>query len=251
MSLSARMLIASLAFNMMADKIDTGYQRGNPRFNQLPRNTTQHLYPIGFPDNPPNGRISGIHSRYSHAGPPKSNISYGHCILMNRFLRSVKVTLKKPDWDDMEFIEWLWSDPETMDPVGGPILLNEKEAKAWFERMIDPGSNADSYFLILNEAVSPIGEISFHRLDSSKMIADFNIKIAASYRRMGYAQEAMVLFLDYFFNEFGGLVLVDKVARNNLSGQQALLNFGFRQELSTTEYLQFKMTREVFKRLYS
>jgi len=32
------------------------------------------------------------------------------------------------------------------------------------------------------------------------MTADFNLKIAHKERRKGYAKEAMLLFLDYFFN---------------------------------------------------
>ncbi len=165
-------------------------------------------------------------------------------------MKSGRIKLKKPEWTDIKFIQWLWSDPETMKPVGGPIILDDKKAKIWFERMIEPGNQTDSYRLILNQDRISIGEISFHRLVRESMTADFNIKIANKYRNKGYSKEAMVLFLDYFFNEVGGLVLKDEVALDNELGQQALLSFGFKHDPAVKEVFMLKITREHFNSLY-
>ncbi len=161
-----------------------------------------------------------------------------------------RIKLKRPEWNDIKFIQWLWSDPETMKPVGGPIILDDQKAKTWFERMIEPGSPTDSYRLILNQDLIFVGEISFHRLVPETMTADFNIKIANKYRSKGYSKEAMVLFLDYFFNEIGGLVLKDEVALENTLGQQALLSFGFKHDPTAKEVFMLKITREQFNNLY-
>ncbi len=161
------------------------------------------------------------------------------------------IQLRKPQWKDMQFIRWLWSDPETMEPVGGPIQLSEEEARRWFEEKIDPGSQRDCYQLILDQENHPVGEISYHHLDPESMTASFNVKIAHAERGKGYAREAMQLFLDEFFNQFGGRALVDDVALDNIAGQQALLQFGFEHDSSVGGVFRLRMTRERFHSLHA
>lgn len=149
----------------------------------------------------------------------------------------------------MEFVRWLWSDPETMQPVGGPIHLTVEAARDWFARMVGPGRPTDFYCLIFNEESAPIGEISFHRLDRESMTADFNVKIASARRGKGYAREAMSVFLDYFFNRFGGRVMLDDVALDNQAGQKALLRLGFEHDPSVQDVFRLRLTREQFNAL--
>ena len=47
---------------------------------------------------------------------------------------AIEITLKTPTLEDMKFIQWLWSDPETMEPVGGPIILDDQEAGMGWKR---------------------------------------------------------------------------------------------------------------------
>jgi RimJ/RimL family protein N-acetyltransferase len=161
-----------------------------------------------------------------------------------------RVQLRKPHWKDTQFIRWLWSDPGTMQPVGGSIQLTEEEARRWFEERIDPGSQRDSYRLILDQENRPVGEISYHHLDPETMTASFNVKIAHAERGRGYAREAMQLFLDEFFNQVGGRTLIDDVALDNVAGQQALLQFGFEHDSSVGGVFRLRLTREQFNRLY-
>jgi RimJ/RimL family protein N-acetyltransferase len=150
----------------------------------------------------------------------------------------------------MQFIRWLWSDPETMEPVGGPIHLTDDEARRWFAYMIDPGSATNSYHLILDGENRPVGEVSFHRLDVDSMTAELNIKVAAPEREKGYARDALLLLLDYFFNRFGGRVLTDDVASGNLAGQQALLRLGFEHDPGSQDCFRLRMTREQYNNVY-
>lgn len=150
----------------------------------------------------------------------------------------------------MQFIRWLWSDPETMQPVGGPIHLTEDQARRWFAKMVDPGSPTECYRLICNAEQRPVGEISFHRLDTASMAAKFNIKIASTERGKGYARAAMRVFLDYFFNQSGGRILIDDVALGNYAGQQALLRFGFEHDPVAEEVFRLRMTREQYNHRY-
>ena len=159
------------------------------------------------------------------------------------------VTLKKPTLDDLDFIQWLWGDAQTMEPVGGIISLSDDQARKWFSKMVSPGSVSDSYRIILNQERTPIGEVSFHRLDFDSMTADFNIKIAYKYRGQGFALQAMDLFLDYFFNQCGGQIMQDQVAKNNLVGKTVLLKFGFVEIPTDEDYFLLVLCKERFNEL--
>lgn len=161
-----------------------------------------------------------------------------------------QIELRVPAWSDMPFIRWLWSDLETMKPVGGPIHLTDEQARLWFARMIEPGRPTDCYRLIFNEKNEPVGEISFHRLDPARMTAELNVKIASTMRGKGYARKAMLLFLDFFFNRFGGQVLTDDIAPDNHRGQQVLLQFGFEHDPGIDYVFRVTMTRGRYHRLY-
>lgn len=95
-----------------------------------------------------------------------------------------------------------------------------------------------------------VGEISFHRLDLDSMTAGLNIKVASTERGKGYAKEAMLLFLDDFFNHMGGRVMTDDVALDNDGAQQALLRFGFEHDQGVKDVFRLRMTRERFNNLY-
>lgn len=82
------------------------------------------------------------------------------------------------------------------------------------------------------------------------MTANFNLKIASSERGKGYAYVAMPLFLDDFFDQRGGQMLVDDVALENHRGQQVLLKFGFTHDASRSNVFRLTLTREQFNHLY-
>jgi len=165
-------------------------------------------------------------------------------------MKAVRVQLRPPEWSDMDFIRLLWGDVETMAAVGGPIHLTNDKAERWFRRMIDPGSSDNCYRLILNDDGQPVGEVSFHRLNAESMTGEFNIKVLSTQRGRGYAQEAISQFLDYFFNDLDGCVMVDRVATANRLGQRALLRFGFEHDPSVKDVFMLRMTRERFNELY-
>ena len=150
----------------------------------------------------------------------------------------------------MQYIRRLWSDPESMEPVGGPVILSDDQAQRWYEFMIDPGRPTDCYRLILNEAEILIGEVSFHQLDPATMTAMFNLKIAHSERGKGYGWEAMLLFLDHFFNELDGKVMLDDIAWNNQRGQDVLHRFGFLYDPSVENVYRVRITKDQFNNLY-
>lgn len=160
------------------------------------------------------------------------------------------IELSTPSWDDMEYIRWLWGDEETMEPVGGPIQLTDDQALDWFQRIVDPGSPAALYRLIFNEDQQPVGEVSFHQFDPKTGTAMFNLKISSPERGKGYARAAMCIFLNSYFNEHGGHIMLDDVALDNLRGQEVLLQFGFVHDPSKEDVFRVFITEDRFNQLY-
>lgn len=170
---------------------------------------------------------------------------------MNQNSQSHDVELRVPMTGDLPFIQWLWSDPETMKAVGGPFYMSDDQAQRWFAAMIDPGQPTECYRLLFNNENEPVGEISFHRLDPTTMTAELNIKIASAHRGKGYAKKALLQFLDYFFNQRGGRVMLDDVALDNREGQTLLLRFGFEHDPRTAAVFRLFMTRERYLELHT
>ncbi|MBI5308444.1 MAG: hypothetical protein HZB37_08985 [Planctomycetes bacterium] len=73
---------------------------------------------------------------------------------MEQNMQGDDIELRLPVPDDLQFIRWLWSDPESMKPVGGPINLTDSQAQEWYVKMIKPGRPTDCYRLIFNEKTS-------------------------------------------------------------------------------------------------
>lgn len=165
-------------------------------------------------------------------------------------LKTAGLTLRPPLPEEVDYIKNLWTDPQSMAEVGGPIHLTEEQTHKWYARMVSPGSETDRYFLIFNQNDQPVGEISFHRYDPSTGTAEFNIKIEHCHRGQGYAKQAVPLILRYFFFDFGGKLMCDPVALDNRPGQKALVKLGFKKDASRRDVCLLKMTKEDFLEIY-
>jgi len=160
------------------------------------------------------------------------------------------VYLRPPKFNELEFVQRLWADPETMKPVGGPVEFSFERQKEWFKRMVKPGTPENFYCLIFHSDDTPVGEISFHRWNSEEKSADLNLKIHAAYRGQRYAEEALGIFLNLFFNVFGSRIMNDNVALDNFAGQQLLLSFGFQQNPEATDVCRMHMTKERYREIH-
>jgi pyruvate,water dikinase len=161
-------------------------------------------------------------------------------------LKGKRVVLRPPSLEDLPYIRSLWADPETMKDVGGVVPRTEEQMEAWFRRMVDPGSDTDSYFLIVPKNSAPVGEASFHRYDPRTRKAELNVKVQAGHRGQGYGPEAVRLLLGHFFGEFGGEVMLDPVAAGNTGGQRMLERLGFRRTGTAAGAVVLLMDKESF-----
>lgn len=161
------------------------------------------------------------------------------------------VRLRPPRPDEMAYVRRLWTDPETMAPVGGVWPMTDEEAGRWYARMVDPGRPTDFFCLIFDAASGePVGEVSCHQFDWETRIAMFNVKVAAAWRGRGYGRAALRVFLDWFFNPLGARAMVDDIALDNAAGQRALLDFGFEHDPLVAGNFRVRLTRERFNLLY-
>lgn len=109
------------------------------------------------------------------------------------------------------------------------------------------GDGCNVYCLVYNENQRPVGEISFHCYDENEKSASFNIKIQARYRGKGYAKATMDLMLDYYFNEFGGEVMIDEVI--NERGIRVLMSYGFEKVDKTEVGILLRLTKDKFNQI--
>ena len=110
-----------------------------------------------------------------------------------------------------------------------------------------PGDGCNVYCLVYNENQRPVGEISFHCYDENEKSALFNIKIQARYRGRGYAKATMDLMLDYYFNEFGGELMIDEVI--NERGIRVLMSYGFEKVDKTEVGILLRLTKDKFNQI--
>jgi RimJ/RimL family protein N-acetyltransferase len=161
-------------------------------------------------------------------------------------LKANSVYLRKPHKGELQFIRKLWTDPDTMAPVGGTVEFSDEKMARWFTRMVDPGNPADCYCLIFNKEDEPVGEVSFHRWNPESKTAGLNIKVLACQRGKGYGKDALGIFLAYFFGPLGGLTLTDDVGLHNLIGQRLLSHFGFQSDSGRKDVCMMCLTKEMF-----
>ncbi|MCI1589395.1 GNAT family N-acetyltransferase [Heyndrickxia oleronia] len=171
---------------------------------------------------------------------------------MNQFaLEGKNVSLRKPSFEDLEYVTWLWADEETMKTIGGPVQFTDEEKRRWYEVVVNPSNGKHFYCLIFNKANKPVGEISFHDFDKIAKTATLNIKIAFGERRKGYASEAAKLMLDYYFNVWNGEIMRYSTNKDNIEGHDALLRFGFGKVYETDKEFLVAFMKDTFNLKYN
>jgi len=88
-----------------------------------------------------------------------------------------KTYIRPPKYEEIEYINKLWSDLDTTGEIGGPYYLSEEKALSWFQKMVEPTDGKNFYCLIFNKSNELVGEVSFHRYDDQTKTAELNIKI--------------------------------------------------------------------------
>lgn len=138
-----------------------------------------------------------------------------------------KVYIKQPEYNELEFVKELWSHKQTMKDIGGVFYFTEEKWDMFYKKMVNPTDGKNFYCLVYDNNDDPVGEVSFHGYDSATKIARFNVKIHYDYRNNGYGEEAVRLLLEYYFTEFGGDMLMDKIS--TIEGERVAQKLGFEE----------------------
>jgi len=186
------------------------------------------------------GEISAEKGGDASAGSAVLPLPVGHS------LAGSVVCLRVPTLDDLGFIRRMWSDRETMDPVGGAVTLSPEDGTRWYARWIEPGSPDRAYWLVTSGGRA-VGEISFRGFDTTERRAMLNVKVAAWERGQGYARPAVEAVLRFFFEDLAGVQMEDDVALNNPAGQSFILSMGFTRDLTAKHVCRLFLTRELWK----
>jgi len=154
------------------------------------------------------------------------------------------IYIKQPDYKDLDFVKKLWADEETMRDIGGVFNIPESKWDMFYKKMVHPTDGKNFYCLVYTIRDKAVGEVSFHGYDLVTKIARFNIKIHHRYRNKGYGEEALRLLFEYYFLEFGGQMMMDKIPTQ--AGVKVANKLGFREVGKYKDGIQMKISKEEF-----
>ncbi|MBU4485899.1 MAG: GNAT family N-acetyltransferase [Candidatus Delongbacteria bacterium] len=140
-----------------------------------------------------------------------------------------EIEFRIPSLSDYENVRSIWEDEKTMADVGGIVPIDDTGFTKWFDYMFANSKDRNCYFLIFYEG-SCAGEVSFHRFDPEKKIAELNIKVKYEFRSKGIGRKALDHIFSVFFNEWNGLELYDTLWKENPAGIKALKAYGFKEK---------------------
>ena len=142
-----------------------------------------------------------------------------------------KVHLRGVEPSDADtFFAWRDSDMERLtDFVRFPYSL--EATRRHFDKMATSEAKDDLFdFVIENEAGEAVGIINSHTCDRRVGCFMYGLAIGSDYRRRGYASEAILLLLRYFFDELNYQKVSATVYSNNEPSQRLHESLGFTLE---------------------
>lgn len=154
------------------------------------------------------------------------------------------IYIKNPSIEELSFVENLWGNIKNMNNIGGTYYFPKEKWTMFYKKMIYPTDGKNFYCLIYNYYNEPVGEVSFHGYNSATKVARINVKIDYKYRRLGYAKEALVLLLEYYFWDFGGETIIDSA--NNEPSNNLLEGLGFEVINKFKDQITYKLEKNKF-----
>ncbi len=108
--------------------------------------------------------------------------------------------IEPADWEI--YFAWNFDDEMTSALYSVPFPQSQETVKRWVEMETLKGPEGDNYrFVIENLEGAVVGDISVHHCDVRVGKLSYGLNIKQDYRRKGYASEAILLVLRYYFQE--------------------------------------------------
>ena len=144
-----------------------------------------------------------------------------------------KIRLRAIEADDAQtFYDWNLDSERArlLDFVWPPSSL--AGVQAWVEAQSKKNQlEEDRFFWVIEDLSSkPVGTISTHNCNARSGTFSYGIDIAAEYRRKGYAREAILHILKYYFEELRYQKVTVNVHSENLASIRLHEGLGFQLE---------------------
>ncbi len=156
----------------------------------------------------------------------------------------MNIKLVQPSLKDWLYVKNIWEDENTMEDVGGIILLSKERYNNWYKKIFEIEKTIHKYYLIFNsENNICYGEVSFHRYDKENKKAELNIKVKKEYRNKGIGTKALDILLKYYFSEWCGEIMEDRLRIENINGYKSLVAYGFIETRRNNEEIVVKIRK--------
>jgi Acetyltransferases, including N-acetylases of ribosomal proteins len=165
-------------------------------------------------------------------------------------MKSNKVILKVPEFEELAYRKKLLADEETMAyNIGygktngtGCIDFNENTWTDWFSRWVNNTPGRYYAYIIKVDENIPVGEVAL-RYVNEKNAYCVNIIVEAKHRNNGLSEQALRLLADIAFSQLGADKLFDDFPKTRLSAEKVFKKVGFKRvsddivELERLDYL--------------
>lgn len=117
--------------------------------------------------------------------------------------KTIRLRVVEPaDWE--VFDEWNQDDEMARCAYVVPFPRSREAMKRWAERTAIQESEGDAFrWVITDQAGDVVGSINTHTCDRRAGTFAFGLTVSPPYRRRGYASQAILRILRYFFEELG------------------------------------------------
>jgi RimJ/RimL family protein N-acetyltransferase len=137
--------------------------------------------------------------------------------------------LEPADWE--AYVAWNQDDEQARSLYSIPLPQSEEAVRRWAEKEATKEATGDNFrFVIENVEGEVVGDLTTHHCDSRAGTFSYGVSIARERRRKGYAKEAILLALRYYFQELRYHKVTASVYSFNEASIRLHESLGFQKE---------------------
>lgn len=160
---------------------------------------------------------------------------------MNISNENIKIETIKAE--DMDFIQKLWADEESMLAAGGVYIIKDQDKETMFT-ILNKGEDINNHYIVFNDTEA-VGDMTIRKFDEKKT-AQLDMKILHAMRNKGYGKAALKLVLDHFFNTLGGEEIFFELWLVNYFAIHKLKEYGFEATLVMEDATIMTLSKEKY-----
>jgi len=144
-------------------------------------------------------------------------------------LKTKRLVLRQLVTTDAQDVFHLRTDTEVIKYIDRPVSREDKNGKAFIERISKGVKNRELFFWVISQKENPklIGSICLWNFSSDKTIAEVGYELNPKHFRKGIMNEALTVVLDFGFNSAQFKTIEAFTHRANLGSKTLLTKHGF------------------------